>query len=116
MRARVTVTVLAFFVALAATGTPASMGAAAGAVDRAQALGGETERTPVVASHATPAQLHAVRFAGARPVPWKLPLAAPAINLGATLVSSESTRAVEAAHAPIAPPSAPRSCRGPPQA
>ena len=117
MRARVAVTVLGFFAVLAATGTPPSpAGAATAAVGRAQTLGGEIDRTPGVASHGTSAQLAAARAASAQPGPWKLPPLALAPDLSATPAVSASARPFEAACAPIAPPSAPRSCRGPPRA
>ncbi|HEY7375275.1 MAG TPA: hypothetical protein VIF57_24155 [Polyangia bacterium] len=115
MRARVAVTVLGFFAVLAATGTPPSLaGASAAAVGRAQTLGGEIDRTPGVASHGTSAQLAAARAARAQPGPWKLPPLALVSAVSATPVASAFTRPFEVACAPIAPPSAPRSCRGPP--
>jgi len=115
MRARVTVTVLAFFVALAATGTPASPGAGGASAGRAQALGGEIERTPVVAAHPSAIQSNIARAASARPA-GRLPPVVLALDLDAAPAWSASARANEAPCAPMAPPAAPRSCRGPPRA
>src|SRR5689334_19113155 len=117
MRARVAVTVLGFFAVLAAAGTPPPLaGAPAAAVGRAHTLGGEIDRHPGVISHGTPARLVAARAASARPGPWKLPPLAGAADVSTPPVASASSRPFEAACAPIAPPSAPRSCRGPPRA
>jgi hypothetical protein len=115
VRARVSIIVLSFCCALAAAGTPASIAAAA---ERAPALGGEPEQTPYVASHqftvASTLQLRAARESSARPAFWKLPPHTLTLRVVATLVPSVIARATEVACAPIAPPSAPRSCRGPP--
>ena len=111
------VTVLGFFAVLAAAGTPPPVaGAAAVAVGRAQTLGGESDRNPGVVSHGTPAQLVVARAANARPGPWKLPPLALVPDVSPPSVASASPRPFEAAGAPIAPPSSPRSCRGPPRA
>jgi hypothetical protein len=117
MRARVTLTVLAFFAALAATQTPPPAAVAAAAAGRAQTLGGEVERTPYVASHRNTLQLGIARAASARPGPWKLPPHALTSGFDASpALARVSAPAPAVARAPIAPPAAPRSCRGPPQA
>jgi hypothetical protein len=113
MRARVAVLVLPFFAALTAGATPAVVGAAAGS---APVLSGATDPAPFVASqHATP-QLRAARESGARAPFAKLPPHALTLRFVATPTPSWSSRSADAAAAPIAPPSAPRSCRGPPRA
>jgi hypothetical protein len=113
MRARVAVTVLSFFSALAATSTPVLPAAAA---ERAPALGGEAERTPYVASDASAVPLRAVRdTSSARPGFWKLPPHALTLRIDATPVAWARALSPEVAQTPVAPPSAPRSCRGPPR-
>lgn len=112
MRARAVIVVLSFFAALAAGGTPA-WPAGAGS---APTLGSETEQAPFVASpHATP-QLRAARESGARAPFAKLPPHALTLRFVAAPTRSWLWPAPDAAPAPIAPPSAPRSCRGPPRA
>ena len=115
MRARVAAFLLPFFAALAVAATPVLPAAAAAAVERAPALGGEAERTPVAAAHEPSSQLRAAREAGARPSFWKLLPHALTLRVVATPVLLERDRVAAVAHAPIAPPSAPRSCRGPPR-
>ena len=85
MRARLASFVIPFFAVLAVAGTPVlPVAAAAAAVERAPALGGEAERTPVVASHGSHAQLRAARESSARPSFWKLPPHALTLRLVAT--------------------------------
>jgi hypothetical protein len=116
VRARVAAFLIPFFAALAVAGTPVLPAASAAAAERAPALGGEVERTPAVASPHGAAQLHAAaREAGTRPGFWKLPPHVLTLRLVATPIPSERTRAATVACAPIAPPSAPRTCRGPPR-
>ena len=113
MRARIAIVVLPFLAALTAVGTPAVPGTAA---ESAPVLNGATDSAPFVASqHATP-QLRAARESGARAPFAKLPPHALTLRLVATPTPSWSSRASAAAPAPIAPPSAPRWCRGPPLA
>jgi hypothetical protein len=116
MRARIAIVVLPFFAAVAAAGTPAWPGAAASRAGSVPALGGETEEAPFVASHQAAPHLRAARESGARAPFAKLPPHALTLRLVAPPAPSWLSRAVEAAPAPIAPPSAPRSCRGPPRA
>jgi len=115
VRARFAAFVLPFFAVLAAAGTPVLLTAHAAAVERTPVLGGETERTPVIASHDTPPQLRVARESNARPSFWKLPPHALTLRLVATPVPSVLARVADAARAPVAPPSAPRTCRGPPR-
>jgi hypothetical protein len=116
VRARLASFVIPFFAVLAVAGTPVlPVAAAAAAVERAPALGGEAERTPVVASHGSDAQLRAARESSARPSFWKLPPHAFTLRLVATPTPSVLARAAEVARVPVAPPSAPRTCRGPPR-
>lgn len=116
MRVPVVLAVLPFFAALSATGTPAVPAVAAAAVERAPVLGGEAERTPVVASNQTPLQLHVARAATARPGFWKLPPHILTLRFVATPPApSVLARATESSRAPWTPPAAPRSCRGPPR-
>ena len=116
MRARLASFLIPFFAVLAVAGTPVlPVAAAVAAVERAPTLGGEAERTPVVGSHRSPAQLRVARESNARPSFWKLPPHALTLRLVATPVPSVLARAAEVARAPIAPPSAPRTCRGPPR-
>ena len=116
MRARLASFVIPFFAVLAVAGTPVlPVAAAAAAVERAPALGGEAERTPVVASHGSHAQLRAARESSARPSFWKLPPHVLTLRLVATPIPSVLARAAELARVPVAPPSAPRTCRGPPR-
>jgi hypothetical protein len=113
MRARIAILVLPFFAALTAVATPAAVGAPA---ESAPVLSGSTDPAPCVASqHATP-QLRAARESGARAPFAKLPPHALTLRFVAIPTPSWSSRASDAAPAPIAPPSAPRSCRGPPVA
>ena len=113
MRARIGVLVLPFFAALTAVATPAVVGAA---TRSAPALSDAADPAPFVASqHATP-QLRAARESGARAPFAKLPPHALTLRFVATPTPSWSSRPSDAAPAPIAPPSAPRSCRGPPRA
>jgi hypothetical protein len=108
--------VIPFFAVLAMTGTPVlPVAAAAAAVERAPTLGGEAERTPVVGAHASHAQLRVARESNGRASFWKLPPHALTLRLVATPIPSVLARAAEVARAPVAPPSAPRSCRGPPR-
>jgi hypothetical protein len=116
VRARFAAFVLPFFAVLAAAGTPVLPAAHAATVQRTPVLGGESERTPIVASHDTPAQLRVARESNARPSFWKLPPHALTLRLVvATPAPSVLERAADVARAPIAPPSAPRTCRGPPR-
>jgi hypothetical protein len=116
VRARFAAFVLPFFAVLAAAGTPVLPAAHAATVERTPVLGGESERTPIVASHDTPAQLRVARESNARPSFWKLPPHALTLRLVvATPAPSVLERAADVARAPIAPPSAPRTCRGPPR-
>ena len=117
MRARVAIVVLSFFAALAVAGTPVAptITVAAAAAERAPALGGEAERTPIVASNQTPLQLRAARESTARPSFWKLPPHALTLRFVATPNPTVLARATETARTPVAPPAAPRSCRGPPR-
>jgi hypothetical protein len=117
VRARVALTVLSFFAALAVAGTPVApaFAVAAAAAERAPTLGGEAERTPIVASNQTPLQLRAAREASARPGFWKLPPHALTLRFVATPSPTVLARATESARTPVAPPAAPRSCRGPPR-
>jgi hypothetical protein len=109
--------VLSFFAALAVAGTPVVPAAAAAlaAADRAPALGGEAERTPIAASNQTPLQLRAARESTARPSFWKLPPHVLTLRFVAAPTPMVLARATEAARTPVAPPAAPRSCRGPPR-
>jgi len=116
VRARVAMTVLWFFAALVATGTPSLPASAATAFERTSALGGETERTPYLASTHATVQLRAAREAQARPAFAKLPPQALTLRSVALAAPSALARAIEVACTPTAPPSAPRSCRGPPRA
>jgi len=114
VRARATLILLSFFAALATSGLPSvDAAAAAAAIDRAPTAVGGFDQTPAVASHST---LSVARAANARNGLWKAALPALAVALEAPPLTTLSTRAPEAAAAPIAPPSAPRSCRGPPRA
>jgi len=115
VRARVASFVLPFFALLATASTPVLPAAAAGAVERAAALGGESERTPIIASQQTAPHVRAAREAGTRPGFWKLPPHTLTLRFVATPVPSVLARATVVARAPIAPPSAPRTCRGPPR-
>ena len=117
VRARIAAFVLPFFAALAVANTPVLPAAAAGAIERAPALGGEVERTPVVAAQQqTAPHLRAARESGPRPGFWKLPPHALTLRLVARSVPTELARAADVARVPVAPPSAPRTCRGPPRA
>jgi len=120
MRARIAHFVLPVFLpvlaAFAAAATPAWPGAAASPNGSAPALGDETEQAPFIASHHATPQLRAARESGARAPFAKLPPHTLTLRLVATPAPSWRSRAAEAAPAPIAPPSAPRSCRGPPRA
>jgi len=107
--------VLAFFGALVVAGTPALPAAAVAAAARASTLGGEAERTPIASSNHTPLQLRAARESNARPGFWKLPPHTLTLRLVATTIPTVLARATEPARAPMTPPSAPRSCRGPPR-
>ena len=117
MRARLASFVIPFFAVLAVAGTPVlPVAAAAAAVERAPTLGGEAERTPVVGSHGlSHAQLRVARESNARPSFWKLPPHALTLRLVAAPIPSVLACAAELARVPIAPPSAPRTCRGPPR-
>ncbi len=115
LRARVAIAVLSFFGALVVAGTPVLPAAAVAAAARAPALGGEAERTPIASSNHTPLQLRAARESNARPGFWKLPPHTLTLRLVATTIPTVLARATEPARAPVAPPSAPRSCRGPPR-
>ncbi len=115
VRARVSLAVLAFFAAFAAAGTPVLPSVAVAAADRQSVLGGEAERTPGLSSNQSPVQLRAARESNARPAFWKLPPYALTLRFVATPIPTELARATESARAPVAPPSAPRSCRGPPR-
>ena len=116
VRARVAAFVLPFFAALAVAGTPVLPAAAEAAIERAPALGGEAERTPAMAAQQAAPQLRAARESGARPGFWKLPPHALTLRFVAKSDPSELARAADVARAPVAPPSAPRTCRGPPRA
>jgi hypothetical protein len=116
MRARIALFVLPFFAALAAAGVPASMRAAASPAGSVPALGSQAEQAPFVASHQATPQLRAARESGARAPFAKLPPHGLTLRLVAAPAPSWRSRAAEAAPVPIAPPSAPRSCRGPPRA
>jgi len=115
LRARITLAVLSFFAAFAAAATPVVPAVAVAALERAPTLGGEAERTPVVASNPSQSQLRAARESSPRPGFWKLPPYALTLRFVATPIPTALARATESAHAPVAPPSAPRSCRGPPR-
>jgi hypothetical protein len=115
LRARISIAVLSFFGAFAAAGTPVLPAAAVAAAARAATLGGEGERTPIASPQHEPLQLRAARESGPRPSFWKLPPHTLTLRLVATFVPTVQDRAAEAARAPIAPPAAPRSCRGPPR-
>jgi hypothetical protein len=115
LRARVATVVLSFFAAFAAAGTPVLPAAAVAAAACAPALGGEGERTPIASPQHEPLQVRAAREAGPRPGFWKLPPHTLTLRLVAALVPTVQERAADAARAPIAPPAAPRSCRGPPR-
>jgi hypothetical protein len=115
LRARITLAVLSFFAAFAAAATPVVPAVAVAALERAPTLGGEAERTPAVTSNPSPSQLRAAREASPRPGFWKLPPYALTLRFVATPIPTALARATESAHAPVAPPSAPRSCRGPPR-
>src|SRR5262245_50763159 len=107
MRARVAVTVLSFFGALAATSTPVLPAAAVAAAERAPALGGEAERAPFIAPDASAVQLRAARdTSSARPGFWKLPPHALTLRIGATPVARARALSPEVAQTPIVPPSA----------
>jgi hypothetical protein len=116
VRARVAAFLLPFFAALAVAGTPVLPAGAAATIDRAPTLGGEVERTPVIASRQGTPQLHAARASGLQPGFWKLPPHALTLRLVAMPSQSVFAHATDAGRVPIAPPSAPRSCRGPPRA
>ena len=113
MRARIAIVVLAFLAALTAVGTPVAPGAAA---ESAPVLSGATDSAPFVASQHATLQLRAARESGARAPFAKLPPHALTLRFVAIPTPSWSSRASDAAPAPIAPPFAPRSCRGPPVA
>ena len=120
MRARVAIARQSFFGAIligfaVVAGTPVLPAAAVAAAERAPALGGEAERTPIVASHQTAPQLRAARESTARPSFWKLPPHALTLRFVATPNPTVLARASETARTPVAPPAAPRSCRGPPR-
>jgi hypothetical protein len=115
LRARVALAVLAFFAAFAAAATPVLPSVAVAAADRAPTLGGEAERTPGVSSNQAPAQLRAARESNARPSFWKLPPYTLTLRFVATPIPTVLARATESACAPWTPPSAPRTCRGPPR-
>ena len=116
MRARVALAVLSFFAAFAASATPVLPSVAVAAADRAPALGGEAERTPGVSSNQAPVQLRAARESNARPSLWnKLPPYTVTLRFVATPIPMVLARATESARAPWTPPSAPRTCRGPPR-
>jgi hypothetical protein len=116
VRARLASFVIPFFAVLAVAGTPVlPVAAAAAAVERAPALGGEAERTPVVVSQGAHAQLRVARESNARPSFWKLPPYALTLRLVAAPLPSVVARAAETARVPVSPPSAPRTCRGPPR-
>ena len=120
MRARVAIARQSFFGAIligfaAVAGTPVLPAAAVAAAERASTLGGEAERTPIASSNHTPLQLRAARESSARPGFWKLPPHTLTLRLVATTIPTVLARATEPARAPVAPPSAPRSCRGPPR-
>ena len=107
--------VLSFFAAFAAAATAAAPAVAAAAVERAPTLGGEAERTPIVASNQSPSQLRAARESSPRPSFWKLPPYTLTLRFVPTPIPTALARATESAHAPVSPPAAPRSCRGPPR-
>ena len=107
--------VLSFFAALVVSGTPALPAAAVAAAAGASTLGGEAERTPIASSSHTPLQLRAARESNTRPGFWKLPPHTLTLRFVATTIPTVLARAAEPARAPVAPPSAPRSCRGPPR-
>ena len=116
LRARVAITVLSFFAALVVAGTPVvPLAAAVAAAERPPALGGEAERTPIVVvepdAAAAPRRARIERAPGF----WKLPPHALTLRLVATPIPTVLARATETARAPVAPPAAPRSCRGPPR-
>jgi hypothetical protein len=116
LRARVALVVLSFFAAFAAAATPVLPSVAVAAADRAPTLGGEAERTPGVSSNQTPVQLRAARESTARPNLWnKLPPYTVTLRFVATPIPTALERATESARACWAPPSAPRTCRGPPR-
>jgi hypothetical protein len=117
VRARVVSFLLPLFAVLAVAGTPVLPAAAAPAAgaERTPTLGGESERTPVVASQGQHAQLRVARESNARPSFWKLPPHVLTLRLVATPVPSVLARAADVARVPVAPPSAPRTCRGPPR-
>ena len=104
-----------FFAALVATGTPSVPAPAAPAAARAPALGGETERTPYLGSAPSAVQLRVARAAQARPAFAKLPPQALTLRFVAAPGPSVLARAMAVARKLTAPPSAPRSSRGPPR-
>lgn len=107
---------LSFFAAFAASATPVLPSVAVAAADRAPTLGGEAERTPGVSSNQAPVQVRAARESNARPGVWnQLPPYTVTLRFVSTPIPTVLARATESARVPWTPPSAPRTCRGPPR-
>ena len=114
MRSRIAIAALCCALLAAVVGPPSLARAAAGLRD--PIANHATEAARVVAAGHT-----GLRLLGrepSRPTPaWeKLPLHAPVPFVVWMRLASSEAAVRTSAHAPVAPPSAPRSCRGPPAA